>query len=103
MATVGLSIWPGVPITSTSFSGLFPTSAIPGGSTVPGNTLSADNNLYPGLGVFAGQGNLPILDVYISFSGIATSPPVWTWVSPNDIRNFSISRTEGETGTCDRK
>jgi hypothetical protein len=53
-----------------------------------------------GAGAIVGQGNLPILDVYISFSDLSDPTPDWTWISPNKIRSFSVSRTEGETGTA---
>lgn len=65
-----------------------------------GTALWPGASTFPGAAVYPGQGNLPLLDVYISFSDVATSPPVWTWISPNKIRQFRVSRTEGETGTA---
>src|SRR5437016_1205716 len=64
-----------------------------------GPALWPGTSTFPNTNVFPGQGNLPLLDVYISFSDIAALSPVWTWISPNKVRSFSISRTEGETGT----
>lgn len=65
-----------------------------------GPALFPSATTFPSTTQWPGQGPVRTLDVYISLSGISTSPPVWTWISPTKIRQFSISRTEGETGTA---